>query len=364
MAPHICSRDICPPKNISSGSIRCFLCKALSFKLCFGVDDSVYDAMAPMAPFVRGANIQFICPGCLISSDDGKNINCNKPSGSGEALTTSNSDDIEAIKSKLCKIMINQAIVDTKLNKLQETSELSCGKLSEIHAVSVDMNKVCIDIDTNFKKSDGKRSKPSFSDILRGNNGSPPIRPQLTKRARVEREDIPGIAQQQRPNHFVGTLDVVIGPAVPLIVERSSPSRRKFDRSLWISRLHPETTTDQILEYVMSKTDCNDKSSFFCKKLVKRDADLSLLQFVSFKVDVNNEHFQCLIDPNVWPKTVRVREFIVEGAPAAKLLSSEDAVNSKVANTSVMDIVDDELINFNRSNKEVTLNLEHSSPKN
>lgn len=43
---------------------------------------------------------------------------------------------------------------------------------------------------------------------------------------------------------------------------------------------------------------------------MKKGQDLSTLKFVSFKVAVNQDEFDVLMDPDVWPENVMVREFL------------------------------------------------------
>ena len=43
---------------------------------------------------------------------------------------------------------------------------------------------------------------------------------------------------------------------------------------------------------------------------MKKDRELTSLKFVSFKVEVNDEDFDHLMDPEIWPVDIRVREFL------------------------------------------------------
>lgn len=55
-----------------------------------------------------------------------------------------------------------------------------------------------------------------------------------------------------------------------------------------------------------------DRQQFNCRQLVKKDADITTMQFVSFKIDVNEDLFELMSDPEIWPKYILVREFLSE----------------------------------------------------
>lgn len=49
---------------------------------------------------------------------------------------------------------------------------------------------------------------------------------------------------------------------------------------------------------------------FDCRLLVSANKDVSLLNFVSFKIGIDPELFQKLLQPDIWPCGVLVREFV------------------------------------------------------
>lgn len=286
---HVCSREDCPTINISGIMIHCFVCKGNYFAKCFGIDDSVYDALAPRSIFAEDSNIQFVCPKCLKRPNHG--VSVSKPI----------EQDVKAIKLKLDRVLEQHEKMDEKLASI---------------------NVACKNIDVGLKV---RRSTPSFADVVRKSNSniSPPILTQASKRPRVEPIAPANAANRpvQRSTARTGASDAVIGPGIPEGVQ-GVPSQRRFDKSVWVSRFHTDTTADQVLDFVCSITGCDDKSKFFCKKLVKRDADLSQLRFVSFKIDVDQKYFERVADPGIWPKYILVREFFNERRTVPISLSS------------------------------------------
>lgn len=327
---HVCSRDSCPPLNVSGNTVSCYLCKSKFFARCFGIDDLIFDAIAPQTIFSSGSSIQFVCPKCLKSP--------NKTTASiPDALAT----DIKEIQTKLRKVISNQVSYDRKLSSIAKESDQVRDKLGELFTINVSTNEACQKIDLNLKAVEQKMI-PSFSEVVRGNTISPPNRPQPTKRPRIDRSSGSSPVSKQsnsiiqsnstaqskpknRPAAMVGTSNANIG--IPIVTIQTVPKLigTKFNKSIWASRFHPDTTVDQVNELLMQMAKFDDKSQFYCKKLVKRDADLSLLHFVSFKIDLNEEHFMELMNPDVWPMDVHIREFSVEARSGPKQLSSNIA---------------------------------------
>lgn len=65
-----------------------------------------------------------------------------------------------------------------------------------------------------------------------------------------------------------------------------------------------------MVDFVINNTDIKKKDDFKCFKLVKKDCDVSKLSYISFKIDIKAEFFEYLVNPNLWPKHVSVREFV------------------------------------------------------
>lgn len=138
------------------------------------------------------------------------------------------------------------------------------------------------------------------------------------------------------PTPKQGKKDVQIGRPVE---ERQAVKRKAnpLTKSIWISKFHPETTTDEIENYIIENTDIKDKSKFKCVKLVKKEQDVTTMSFVSFKIDVTPEVFEALIAPENWPQNKHVREFIRMAPPKPTVnafvnQATETATNSNNEN--------------------------------
>lgn len=296
---HVCSRENCPPANVCGNKIRCFACSKQFFGKCFGIDDGFYDVLAPRSPFTEDSSIQFICPHCL-----------SKPKQKALAPADPGSD-FGDIKETLTSIVENQRVYDRKIAIFNQ-------KMVDLIDLGKTTNNLCQNID---QKMNAEARKPLFSTMCKADNGKSLTTTPALKRFRSDLGPSTPVDRGSddaktpaRPRAVTGTLDVVIGPSLPQIGPRPNlGGRRSFDRSLWVSRFHPDTTVEQVRDYVVNATGNNDMEQFNCVKLVKKDADLSALQFVSFKIEVNDELFAALSDPGKWPKYVLLREFLSEG---------------------------------------------------
>lgn len=116
------------------------------------------------------------------------------------------------------------------------------------------------------------------------------------------------------PSPKQGKKDVQIGRQIE---ERQRPTRtiNPMTKAIFVSPFHPETSIQELSEYIVANTDAKDETKFKCTMLVKKDADLSQLKSVSFKIDATPEVYDILIDPENWPKSKRIREFIQMSPP-------------------------------------------------
>lgn len=92
--------------------------------------------------------------------------------------------------------------------------------------------------------------------------------------------------------------------------QRVPRKENPMSKSIHVCKFSTDTTTDDIENYIVENTTATDKSKFKCTKLVKKDADITKMKFVSFKIDATPEVFDILIDEENWPEDKQVREFI------------------------------------------------------
>lgn len=155
----------------------------------------------------------------------------------------------------------------------------------------------------NVPKPD-KKLTPALAAIFR----QAPSREVTPKRSRTEMEESSSkfISKQKL---IFGTKDAQIGEPISLPdTRRPQPQPNLNMKSIFVSRLHPRTSCEEIINYLLS-IQIDVTAEFKCTKLVKLDQNLDGLRFVSFKLTVPATCFKALVDPSIWPKSVAVREF-------------------------------------------------------
>lgn len=148
---------------------------------------------------------------------------------------------------------------------------------------------------SSLKKSYAKAVKGSNSN----NNGQET--PKSTKSSRTPRTSKPVVS---------GTSGNVIGKLL-------SPNQRnvrrgdmsKLEKAVWISRLHRETTVEEMTSYNKDKIGIVSTDHYQVRKLVKKDCDLSEYSFVSFRLTCATNIFETLLDAQNRPHYCQIREF-------------------------------------------------------
>lgn len=124
------------------------------------------------------------------------------------------------------------------------------------------------------------------------------------------RNQSPKISANLIPKPKEGTRDINIGPTPTARCIGGNNNKPLLDKSIWVSGLDPSVSNETMIDFIMTNTQVKDKDELKCHKLVKKDCDISKLSYISFNIDVKTDIFDYLVDPNIWPKHVSVREFI------------------------------------------------------
>lgn len=76
---------------------------------------------------------------------------------------------------------------------------------------------------------------------------------------------------------------------------------------LYLSRIDPGVSEDDVITLVQECLKCDD--TIVVRKLLKKDADLASLQFISFKVGLNIKYKNAALNTSTWPSGILFREF-------------------------------------------------------
>lgn len=298
MAFKTCSRDDCPPDNVKAEfTTKCFACKHMVHLPCIGITARLSQMNSP--------NVRMICNKCLNETDDLNTSFSIKSTPKTEKMT------IKSIMNEVDKlrdvIMANGRKLDAngkKLDAIDSKTETICNRTTLIGAPSTPTfnpkNIPNRNLPNASKKMTPKSSAQSFADVARNNLL------QSAKRKRCDTEQKPKFSA---PPPKIGTKTAVTGLSV--VAKPKHEKKVQFTRAIWVSRLNPATTNEQITEYIVANTPVTESAKFNVHKLVKKDRDVSTLRFVSFKIEANEAEFDILIEPDVWPEEVMVREFLM-----------------------------------------------------
>lgn len=98
---------------------------------------------------------------------------------------------------------------------------------------------------------------------------------------------------------------------------------------LHVSKFKNTTESEAIIKFVAGKLDVDSKL-FSCYKLVKKDADITQLHFVNFKLGVPESLFNRVFNKDFWPFSVKLSHFIHK---AKNINAVDDVINAEIQET-------------------------------
>ena len=93
----------------------------------------------------------------------------------------------------------------------------------------------------------------------------------------------------------------------PLVSDIKAAPPAAPQKLLFLSNFDPLTTCDQVKSYILNQFDCSVQ---LCRKLVRKEVDVTSLQFVSFKISISINKMSLLLNPSDWPSGIRMGESI------------------------------------------------------
>lgn len=89
----------------------------------------------------------------------------------------------------------------------------------------------------------------------------------------------------------------------------------KYD--LYITNFSNRTTCEDVKGYISRFGEC-DLNKMKIIRLTKKDQDISLLSYVSFKIETDSEMEKQLMEPGFWPIHCTAQKFVDKGKPVSK----------------------------------------------
>lgn len=355
---HTCERDKCPAKSVQGPTVKCVKCHRTFYLLCFGFSKCGAVGIKYKTSFnshiaIDPSKIVFTCGGCdavfledavnnTIEAERKKLIQekADVKSTMSTPNTSKISNDRPTSNVELKKDLMN---ITTIVKQIKQSIGVHSDDLASIKQLSMDIAKNVSNgsaanvLITESVDAIATTPKPtSFSQIV---NEQRLLNRQTTARKRpAAAMKTPTNRPRNLPPQKMGTRAIQSDLKVVSAPQRQQIQKPNFDKSIHVSRIDKSVTLEMINEYISQNSQLKQTENFRCSLLVKKDKDVTTLTFVSFKVDVNSEHFDILNDVNFWPEGVLIREFIpktktladfMEGRLQPNKMSKSDEADSK-----------------------------------
>lgn len=312
MSKIVCSKDECPLENVKKEkTINCFTCNSIVHLMCIGIN---VDAVQ----LLWNKHMKIICESCLSrtfsppSKRKQTKNNSNSPSITSY-LSTKNTKQNEKTPNENNTIIEQMDWQNTNVNN----NEI----LSSIQRCVNDNNKQLKEIKNSINNlnSNKPQNTPSFRDILKSQTKSAAVSSAhpMYFRNRIastssNTSHSPKINRIKHNNLISGTNSNIngdLGDAV--IIKQKTTKNQRFEKSIYVSRLHPSVDVDKMSSYVINNSTNLKKDDFSLHLLVKRDQRLDDLNFISFRLSCNTDLYESLIKPEFWPSHVLIGDFII-----------------------------------------------------
>lgn len=248
------------------------------------------------------------CDEIVASNDVRATLKMPKTRSTSKANANANPNEIVS-EMKIMKQMLESIQMATETNTRDISEMKKCSSKTEANIQKLtDRNEGKEFAFTATPQSPGLSYVTDFRKRMTAKANATPVG--SSNRLKRRRTDSTSRTKQQFPEPKMGTKTNANGLSVVPKPDRNRESGPKFEKALWVSRLSTQTTNDDVIAYITSNTSVTDSSRINVHKLVKKDVDVTTLQFVSFKVEMNAEDLDVLNDSNLWPQYVQVREFL------------------------------------------------------
>lgn len=300
MSIHICDRNTCNTKAVSGPKINCVECEKECFLLCYGFLKCGEKAVK--LPLLHGACIgmdpnviSFTCASCdNVLIDDA--VTYKMDSMNQVPKPNQTTQETQTIFPNTTMIRIADELADLKSVVYELKS-----KMDDSHLKPVSNSNLSALSDSNKIVSANNKVNPTFADVLRSD------RKIRTPKRNKDAMSVKRVADiKLRPPSKVGTRP----DDDNLVVVANVVSRPMLKHSIYVSRVSTTVTPDKMISYVEKHTDMKKNINFKCSLLVKKDADLNNLTFVSYKIDVTDEFMDQLMQESFWPKGIQIRLFV------------------------------------------------------
>lgn len=309
-----CNRDDCLPTNISGdATTKCGYCGSMLHLPCIGIQGSVSDVLAH-------PNLRVFCNECsakyTVGSNQSASATLMKPSSLSQAhVNTAKIDSVLEILNE-----VREVVRDT--NK-KVTSNVTENPIQSF----ADVMKTIEEVKQLTTKTNEKLNAPPNVTTRKLDDFPPLNSPSLKRRREAPSVEAPAkkftgrkllCGTSSDANHGLG-----VGVVLAARPERISPFA-KFTKSIYVSRLSTDITTDALTEYIKKRIEGVDTSDFMLRMLVKKGDDLSTKTFLSYRLACTDTLYDKFMESSFWPSHVLIGEFIETPRPPRPTASAND----------------------------------------
>lgn len=272
-----------------------------------------------------------VCDECLANPKGTSSPKRKQPNGSGNlvqrmigsqdaTMVLSKSSTVTATPPKSTTVKNNQQLlttIDALVQKIDSQTSTIAGLKLSVDSMNGTLKSNTVNIAESIKET-----RATYADIAKKGVvmfETPRATklshtPKTSKQMQTPKSSKPSQATKLSKQVITGTSTNKIGK--PL----SPPQRKRIDRpkpekAIWISRIHRDTTEEELTNYIKDSIGIAP-TEFQVRKLVKKDRDITTYSFVSFYVACTHENFNTLINPMHWPSNSQIREFELEQQPS------------------------------------------------
>lgn len=197
-----------------------------------------------------------------------------------------------------------QSAIDALAQKIDTQTNTIAGLQASVNSM-----KGAVEQNTATVTESIKESRGTYADIAKKGFASLGT-PRSTKFVQTPKPSKP-------TQTWISSKPVVTGKSSNMIGKALSPpqlkhmARPKPEKAVWISRIHRDTTEEDISNYIKGSIGIAP-TEFQVRKLVKKGRDITTYSFVSFYVACTQANFNTLMNPNHWPSNSQIREFELE----------------------------------------------------
>lgn len=330
--PRKCSRDDCPKQNISPDlTWYCFGCKGPIHLLCYNIVKN------PEEVFVND-NIVMICDECLSNPKETVSPKRKQPNVTtnlvqstidmqNPILTLTKAVPAVSTPTKIVTIKQSQqiqAVMESLVQKVETQTATIAGLQASVEVMNDTILQQKVAVGESIKTNNESMSmikqtlvqSPSFNNSNRKVSYAEAAKQGIKKATVNETPKSSKYSRTPRSTKPIlpGTSKNVIGkPISPRQMKTNDRTAAlpKPEKAVWISRLHRDTTEEELASYIKDSIGIA-ALDFDVRKLVKKDRDLSTYSFVSFRITCSQAHFPMLMQTRHWPSDSVIREFDLE----------------------------------------------------